>query len=129
MSDKTITVSNYTMEQYVEILKNFLDRKDIIGYAAARNTRQLNTANLDHARIKLDLLNEYGTPKKDEYGNNTNELVLTSDDDNFELVKKRLDISGNTKHDVVIYTITYEDVINELTGNEILLIDWMIEES
>lgn len=128
MSDKTITVSNYTMEQYVETLKNFLDRKDIIGYAAARNTRKLNAASFDHARIKLDLLNEYGTPKKDEYGNDTNELVLTSDDENFELVKKRLDISGNTKHDVIIYTITYEDVINELTGNEILLIDWMIEE-
>lgn len=129
MADKTMNLSNFLMEDYINILSNFLDRKDVIGYAAARNYRRLADASLDYSKIKSDLLTEYGTPLKDENGNDTNTMAINQSDPNFDEVKSKLEISGNIRHDVTIFTITYEDVINELTGNEILQLDWMIEEA
>ena len=127
MSDKTITITNFEMEHYISILSDFLDRADIIGYAAARNTRLLTEASLDHMRIKNELLRKYGSVVKDVDGNETNEIAITDNDEHFDDVKTQLDISGNTKHHVNLFMISYDDVINKLTGYEILSIDWMIE--
>jgi len=129
MADKTMNMSNFLMEDYINVLSNFLDRKDVIGYAAARNYRRLADASLDYSKIKSDLLTEYGSPLKDENGNDTNTMAINRSDPNFDEVKSKLELSGNIRHDVTIFTITYEDVINELTGNEILQLDWMIEEA
>lgn len=128
MADRIMVLSNFLMDDYIDVLYKFLDRKDIIGYAAARNYRRLSDACLDYYKIKMNLLNKYGSPIKDENGNDTKMLSIDSKNPNFEQVKTELETSGNISHEVVIFTITYDDVINELTGNEILQLDWMIEE-
>lgn len=127
--DKKITLTNFKMEDYINSLSAFLDRCDIIGYAAARNIRLLQNGNIEYQNIKLNLLQEYGDTIKDDNGNPTGEYTIDTSNENFNYVKEQLDISGNAEHEVTIFTITYEDVINKLTGNEILEIDWMIESS
>ena len=127
MSDKKIKLTNFEMETYVSMLEPFLDRSDKIGYAAARNTRYLMDACADYSKIKVKLLEAYGTELKDEKGNGTGEMIISADDPNFDLVKKQLATSGEISHEVTIYKISYDDVIDKLTGREILQIDWMID--
>lgn len=129
MSDKVVKMTNYEMTNKIGSLQSFLDRKDIVGYAAARNMRRLGEAEFDHEKIKIDLLNKYGTNVLDENGVETGQMRLTSDNEHFAEVSAQLDISGNTEHEVTIFTISYEDVFEKLTGNEILQIDWMIDDN
>ena len=128
MSEKTVKLTNYQMDQYIFDLEPFLDRKDIIGYAAARNTRLLANASLDHVKIKTTLLQKYGKPVIDENGNKTDKLSISSDDEHYDEVATQIDISGSLVHEVTIYTIPATTVASELTGREILLIDWMLDD-
>lgn len=128
MGDKKVNLTNFQMEEYVNNLESFLDRNDIIGYAAARNTRILTEASSDYGRIKMQLLRKYGSPVKDEHGNDTDQIKITSDDEHFYEVAEQINLSGNISHEVTIYTISPNVVASELTGREILLIDWMLDE-
>lgn len=129
MKDKNITLTNYEMERACEILNKFLDRTDILGYAAARNIRRLHEASVDHAKRKNDLLNEYGKPIYDDDGNDTGQRKIGIDDENYDKVLNQLNVSGNIEHTITIFSISYSDILNlsdPLTGREIMDLEWML---
>lgn len=129
MEDKNITLTNYEMEKACEILDKFLDRTDILGYAAARNIRRLHEASVDHEKRKNDLLNEYGKPIYDDNGNDTGQRKIGIDDENYDKVLNQLNVSGNIEHTITIFSISYGDILNlsdPLTGREIMDLEWML---
>lgn len=125
--DTKIKMSNFAMAECIESLSPFLDRKDIIGYAAARNTRYLREASYEFGSTKVEMLSKYGHPVVVD-GIETDQIELRKDDPNFDFVLDKLNKLGVVEHEVTIFTITYEDVIDKLSGREILSIDWMLTE-
>ena len=128
MGDKDYTLTNNDMEGKIAVLEAFLDRDDIVGYVAARNTRRLQDASFEYAKIKTDLINKYGTDILDDEGNPTGRVALSPSNPKYTEVINKLEETAKIEHVVTIFTLPYEEIKNKLTGREILQIDWMLDE-
>ncbi len=122
-------ISNIRMDGYIDSLAPFLDRRDKIGYAAARNTRRLQEASMEYSKLREDLINKYGEPEIDKDGNETGRYMLEVRSENFKKFQNEIEEIAKIEHDVQIFKLPYDYVIEKLTGSEILEIDWMLEDS
>ncbi len=119
---------NIQMETMLEALKPILPHRDKIGYIAARNTRMLNDTLIEYFAFKRELISKYGTPDKDDAGNETGTISVRPSASNFNEFVKEFDAIKNIEHDVELMTIPYEEVIGILNGEEILELGWMLTE-
>jgi len=117
------------MENKINSLEKFLNRQDIIGYAAARNIRRLQDASVEYTTIREELLHKYGTDEIDKNGQPTGRVGLQVSSPAFKDFKAEIEPYAIIEHEVPIFKIPYETVCGELTGSEILEIDWMLEDS
>ena len=122
-------LKNIEMEQYILSLSNFLDRIDMIGYAAARNTRILENAYGEYNTYRTSLLNKYGSVELDSNNKPTGRVTLSIDDENFSKYVSEIEEFASIEHEVQLFKIPYSEVIGKLSGSEILEIDWMLEDS
>lgn len=122
-------LKNIEMEQYILILSKFLDRTDIIGYAAARNTRILENASSEYQQYRSNLINKYGKIELDSNDKPTGRVALSVDDENFKTYVSEIEEIASVEHEVCIFKIPYKSVINKLSGSDILDIDWMLDDS
>lgn len=121
--------TNQQMSEYISSLSSFLERRDKIGYAAARNTRILNESCIEYLNRREELIFEYGDPEIDDNGAPTGRKYLVIGSESFEKFSKELEPYAVIEHDVNdIFKLKYEDVIGVLSGEEILSIDWMLED-
>lgn len=116
------------METMLESLKTILPHRDKIGYIAARNTRILKDTLTEYLTFKRDLISKYGTPDKDETGKETGTISISPSAPNFNDFINEFDTIKNIEHDVELMKIPYEEVVGLLNGEEILELDWMLEE-
>jgi len=119
--------TNYKMMLNVQKMEDFLSRTDIIGYACAVNTAKFKTVLEPFMQLRDNLVAQYGTDEKDENGKLTGRSVIPMDTPEFNKFKEEIDKLGNIEHDVDIYTIPSEIVIDKLSGEDILSIIWMLE--
>lgn len=108
-------------------LQPLLSHKDMFGYVAARNTRILADCLTEYDQVKNDLIDRFGTEVTDE----TTGLTTTSikvGTPAFKSFCEAMEPFNKIKHEVEIITMKYEDTINCLTGEEILGVEWMLEE-
>lgn len=122
-------IKNGEIELFIKTLEKFLDRRDIIGYAAARNTRILTNAAIEYFKYRDEMINKYGEKEKDENGNETGRAFITGKSKRFKEYTKALTMYAIIEHEVTIFKIPYKSVCGKLTGAEILDIDWMLEDS
>lgn len=120
-------LTNFEMFSMIETLNSHLDKKDLVGYAAARNTRILNTECAEFIKRRDELIGEYGEPYVDENGRETGQTFISPQSQNFDEFAKELEKYGFIEHDVELYQIPETDVIGVLSGNEILSLDWMLK--
>lgn len=125
---RDMKISNINALIYIEILKEYLDRNDIIGYAAARNIRKLTDATIEYVRCRDKLIIEFGIPEEDENGNKTGRHSISTDSPNFSNFNSEINKFNNIEHDVDIMFVNYSEVIGKLTGSQILDIDWMLKD-
>ena len=107
-------------------LKPFLSRRDKIGYVAARNYRFLSNSITEFETIRLSLIEKYGVEGKDERGAPT--YTLKMDSHNFKDFCDELAPFNEMEHEVELMTAKYDEVAGNLSGEEILAIDWMLED-
>lgn len=107
-------------------LKPFLSRRDKIGYVAARNYRFLSNSIAEFETIRLSLIEKYGVEGKDERGAPT--YTLKMDSPNFKNFCDELAPFNEMEHEVELMTAKYDEVAGNLSGEEILVIDWMLED-
>ena len=107
-------------------LKPCLSRRDKIGYVAARNYRFLSNSLTEFETIRLSLIEKYGVEGKDERGAPT--YTLKMDSPNFKNFCDELAPFNEMEHEVELMTAKYEEVAGNLSGEEILAIDWMLED-
>lgn len=121
-------LKNYQMSNLMDSLQPILDHKGILGYAAARNFRKLRDATVEFTQYKEQLFREYGTAEVDENGNPTGRYSIDVTNPAIVEPMKELDRYADIEHEVEIFTIPVSEVIDELTGNEMLALEFMLEE-
>lgn len=122
------TYRNLEMAGMLQELRPLLSRRDIVGYAAARNVRALSQSLTEYTAFRTQLVEKYGTPETDDTGHETGTISLKMDSPNFKAFLEELEPFNNVAHDVELMMVKYQDVIGLLSGEEILSIDWMLED-
>ncbi len=122
------TYRNLEMAGMLQELQPLLSRRDIVGYAAARNARALSQSLTEYTAFRTQLVEKYGTPETDDTGHETGIISLKMDSPNFKAFLEELEPFNNMAHDVELMMVKYQDVIGLLSGEEILSIDWMLED-
>lgn len=119
-------LKNIEMDNMLNSLKKLLPMRNKIGYIAARNTRIISEALTEYFRFKQELLEKYGENSIDEKGRKV--LSISKDSPNFDDFIKELNVVGSISQNVEIMKLKYDEVIGFLTGEEILNLEWMLEE-
>jgi hypothetical protein len=121
-------LKNIQMDQMINSLQKVLSRRDKIGYYAARNYRILNDSLVEYQNFKNSLISKYGTTDVDTDGNELQTISIKVGSQNFDDFLKELEPFNNIEHEVELMIAKYEDAIGCLSGEEILAIDWMLED-
>ena len=111
-----------TNEQAVALLDALyphLGRRDLIGYVCARNVRAISDAVADYVQVRNALLSEYGGCRED------GTPYITPEMDGYDEFMSRYEPIASVEQELTIMPLRYTDVVGELTGEEILDIDWM----
>ena len=107
-------------------LKPLLSHRNKVGYVAARNYRFLSNSITEFDTIRLSLIEKYGERGNDERGVPT--YTLSVDSPKFKEFCDELAPFNEMEHEVELMTAKYDDTIGTLSGEEILAIDWMLED-
>lgn len=107
-------------------LRPILTRRDKIGYMAARNYRVLAECLTEYYTFRNTLIKKYGEEIKDD--NDQTDIAIKVDSPNFQKFCDEMAPFNEMEHEVELMVAKYEDVIGCLSGEEILGIDWMLEE-
>ena len=121
-------LSNAQMYQYREQLKTLLERKDKLGYAAARNTRILDTELTEFDKMKNDLIIKYGTKEVDKNGKETGHITIKPDNERINDFLEEMERYSTIEHDVSLFQLNYADAIGQLSGKELLELDFMFKD-
>lgn len=119
-------LKNSTMAVMLSQLKPILSHRDKIGYIAARNYRILVECLTEYEAFRNSLVEKYGEEIKDQ--NDQPIIGLKVDSPNFKLFCDEMAPFNEMEHEVEIMTAKYDDVIGYLSGEEVLSIDWMLED-
>lgn len=124
----TEKLKNSQMVERLHHLKPLLSHRNKIGYIAARNYRILTDQLTEYERFRQELIQKYGETDRGEDGSDLGTISIGIDSPNFKAFCDELAPFNNIKHEVELMTASYEDTIGCLSGEEILLIDWMLED-
>lgn len=112
----------------LEQLKPLLKMRNKIGYVAARNTRILSDTLTEYFQFKHDLIKKYGEIDRDTDGKELSTVSIKPDSPNFVSFTEEFDPIKNIEHEVELMTLKYEETIGFLNGEEILRLEWMLED-
>ena len=119
-------LKNAQMVAMLNRLQPILSHRDKIGYIAARNYRILSECLTEYEAFRNSLIEKYGEETKDDRGRPI--IGVKVDSPNFKLFCDELAPFNEMEHEVEIVTAKYDDVIGCLSGEEVLSIDWMLED-
>jgi len=109
-------------------LEPVLLQRNRLGYAAARNFRILSDTLIEYNRFKMELVEKYGEPDRAEDGTELPTVSIKVGSPSFKSFCDEMAPYNNMEHEVELMTAKFEDVIGVLSGEEIVGIDWMLEE-
>lgn len=119
--------TNDELLKMLESLEPLLQRRDLIGYAAAVNAHRIGDATAEFQRIRNDLINEHGTPRVDEEGNVIGYSVIVGSAGHRAFKRDLAEVAG-IEQDVDLMTVPLERACGELSGDELLATWWMFDE-
>lgn len=121
-------LKNIQMIGMQQSLQPILAHKDRLGYFAARNYRILDDCLTEYKKFRDELIKKYGEAERDENGNPLPRISLNVNSPNFADFQNDLSAFNDIEHEVDLMIAKYEDAIGCLSGEEILSIDWMLED-
>ncbi len=119
-------LKNSKMVQMLTQLQPLLSRRDTIGYVAARNYRILADSLTEYEKFRNDLIEKYGEHEKGENGEELPSICIRVTSPNFKMFTDELAPFNEMEHKVELMTLSFSEVVGNLSGEEILSIDWML---
>jgi hypothetical protein len=120
--------TNGEMERMIDALAPLLPRADIIGYAAARNTRALRSAATEYYEMRERLVRKHGRMRVDGDGNPTGVYEILPDTPELDAYRADIAEFQGISHEVELYRIPSTEVIGKLSGTETLAVYFMLED-
>lgn len=120
------TLNNARMAEMLHQLDPLLPRRDLLGYAAARNYRILSNSLTEYEAFRRELIEKYGEEDTDENG--VSMVAIKIGTPNFKAFCDELAPFNAMEHEVDLMTVKYTEAVGNLSGEEILGIDWMLED-
>lgn len=120
--------SNLEIREHILSLQPILAQRNIVGYIAARNMRILSDALTEYSQFEREAIIEFGTEDKDSNGNPTGTTSIQPNSNSFNKFLEKMKPYQEITQEVSIMVAKFDDVINVLSGEEILSIDWMLED-
>lgn len=120
------TLKNAQMAGMLNQLRPILSHRDKIGYVAARNYRILSECLTEYEAFRNRLIEKYGEEITDEHGQTT--LGVKVDSPAFKEFCDEMAPFNEMEHEVELMTAKYDEAIGCLSGEEILRVDWMLED-
>lgn len=119
-------LKNAEMAAMLNQLRPLLSHRDKIGYVAARNYRILGECLTEYEAFRNNLIEKYGEEIKGERGQTA--IGIKVDSPNFQKFCDEMAPFNEMEHEVELMAAKYTDAIGNLSGEEILGIDWMLED-
>ena len=120
--------SNKEIMEKLQSLRPILTQRNAIGYIAARNSRTLNEALTEYKQFEQDAIMRYGTADVDENGRPLGTTSIRPESEGFQKFIEEMAPLQSIEQTLAIMVTKYEDVIGVLSGEEILAVDWMLED-
>ena len=120
--------TNIEMEAMKMSLEPLLERRDRIGYAAARNARILEDQLREYTAFRDELVRKYGDEEVGGDGNPTGRMTISQASPNFGVFLEGIGEIAKIEHEPDIFRLKYDEAIGELSGTELLAVDWMFED-
>lgn len=120
-----MTMAKYSNEQWrcmANTLTPLLSRRDLIGYAAAVNTRRIGDAISEYEHIRGEVVKEYGT--QDDNGG----YFIAIGTPEYMDYERAISEVAAIEQEVNIMTVPLERACGELSGEELLDCWWMFSE-
>lgn len=121
-------LKNVELDAMLKALKPLLDRSDILGYLAARNTKILTDLTAEYHDFKNELILKYGKHDIDEDGNELQTISIYPGYEDWEEYVKEMEAVMNVEQEFIPVTTSYEKAMGVLTGTQLLELDWMFHE-
>lgn len=125
---KKLSKKNSELVVMLRQLEPILSQRNRLGYVAARNFRILSDTLTEYNRFKMELIQKYGEPDKAEDGTELPTVSIEIGSPAFKSFCDEMAPYNNMEHEVELMTAKFEDVIDVLSGEEIIGIDWMLED-
>lgn len=109
-------------------LEAHLDKKDIIGYACARNYRKISLEIEDFIRKREELFMKYGSKDVDDNGNFLGSYSIDQNSEELKLFKEEIGKYVDLECEVDIMMVKFTDAIGVLSGRELIGLDFMFED-
>ena len=126
---KNIKLKNTEWEYRLNRLKPLLKQRGIVGYVAARNTRIIGDALTEYFDFRHELIKKYGQADIGPDGKDLGTISVRPDSRRFDDFMHELKPIGEVENEICIMTLSYQDAMGELSGEEILDNDWMLIEN
>ena len=117
--------NNAEMERMVASVAPLLDRRDLVGYAAARNTRALKDELTEYEAMRDRIVIENGTPELDERGLPTGRWSIDRSSERYAEASAQIDELAAVEHEPELMLLPYSAAIGSLNGHELLSAEWM----
>lgn len=111
----------------INALVPLLDRSDVIGYAAAYDTRMLTTTAQEYIELFSEKLKEYGKPELDAHGRQTGRWYVDGGTEQARMFREDTAEWGAVEHDVDLMTVPASKAEGELTGRQMLAVGWLFD--
>lgn len=121
-------LKNSQMVEMLHQLEPILSQRNRLGYVAARNYRVLSDALTEYNKFKMELIEKYGEPDKTPDGMELPTVSLKIGSPKFRGFCDEMAPYNEIEQEVELMTAKFEDVIDVLSGQEIIGIDWMLED-
>ncbi len=117
-------LTNVQMDNYLQAMQNISEKiTGKLAYAVARNMRKISEELVEYQNLKNNAIFKYG-----EIGEDGRASILIGSDA-FKKFVEEMDEYADISHEVAIQKITQAELLSSpLNANEILTIDFMVEE-
>lgn len=121
-----ICATNFEMERMLAAITSYLDIEGIVGYALAKNYREIIQNVEAFENYKQKLIKKYGSKELDECGNETGRLYIDNGSEAYCKFAKEIEPVGNSSSSIRIFKVDEQDVIGILNAKQIIDLSWMI---
>ena len=117
-------LTNVQMDNYLQAMQNISEKiTGKLAYVVARNMRKISEELVEYQNLKNNAIFKYG-----EIGEDGRASILIGSDA-FKKFVEEMDEYADISHEVAIQKITQAELLSSpLNANEILTIDFMVEE-